>query len=229
MTAGSKALVGCAVVALVALAASAIAQHQGHEQPTTTPPSSPPAGAATQGVAGPRKVTMEELHRSGGGPLGWKFALPGGDPGKGRQVFVDLECYKCHAIKGENFPTAGGDAKNVGPELTGMGGQHPAEYFAESILAPNAVILDGPGFIGPDGKSIMPSYADSLSVAQLIDLVAFLRGLTGGGHMHAMAPAEKTTDVYTVRLDYRGGVEHAAHEGHAGHAAGAAPGHLMVF
>src|SRR5206468_3248201 len=84
-------------------------------------------------------------------------------------------------------------------------------------------ILDGPGFTGPDGKSIMPSYADSLSVAQLVDLVAFLRGLTGGGHMHAMAPAEKTTDVYTVRLDYRGGVEHAAHEAHAGHAAAASP------
>ena len=171
---------------------------------------------------------MEELHQSGGVPRGWKFALPGGDPVKGRQVFVELECYKCHAIQGETFPASGGDAKNVGPELTGMGGQHPAEYFAESILAPNAVILDGPGFTGPDGKSIMPSYADSLSVAQLVDLVAFLQGLTGG-HMHAMAPVEQTTDVYTVRLDYRGGVEHAAHEGHAGHAAGAAPGHLMVF
>jgi len=231
MTAGSKALVSCAVVALVALAASAIAQHQGHEQPTTTPPSSPPAGAATQGVAGPRKVTMEELHRSGGVPLGWKFALPGGDPGKGRQVFVDLECYKCHAIKGENFPTAGGDAKNVGPELTGMGGQHPAEYFAESILAPNAVILDGPGYTGPDGKSIMPSFADSLSVAQLVDLVAFLKSLTAGGHhVHSAAPAEKTAGDYMVRLDYRSRGDHAGHEGHAGHAAAAAaPGHLMVF
>src|SRR2546422_3347053 len=37
----------------------------------------------------------------------------------------------------------------------------PAEYFAESILSPNAVILDGPGYTGPDGKSIMPSYARS--------------------------------------------------------------------
>jgi hypothetical protein len=107
---------------------------------------------------------MEQLHQSGGVPPGWKFALPGGDPVKGRQVFADLECFKCHALQGETFPAPGGDAKNVGPELTGMGGQHPAEYFAESILTPNAVIVDGPGFVGPDGQSLMPSYADSLSV-----------------------------------------------------------------
>jgi len=174
---------------------------------------------------------MEELHRSGGVPVGWKFALPGGDPAKGRQLFADLECYKCHAIRGENFPAAGDDAKNVGPELTGMGAQHPAEYFAESILTPNAVILDGPGYTGSDGKSIMPSFADSLSVTQLIDLVAFLKSLTAGDHhVHAAAPAEKTVGDYTVRLDYRGGDGHAGHEGHAGHgAAAAAPGHLMVF
>jgi mono/diheme cytochrome c family protein len=234
MTLASKTVLGCAVLTLVALAASARAQHQGHEQHTTTPPASSPAAAGatpTGGAAGPRKITMEELHRSGGVPLGWKFALPGGDPAKGRQVFVDLECYKCHAVQGENFPAAGGDAKNVGPELTGMGGQHPPEYFAESILTPNAVILDGPGYTGPDGKSIMPSFADSLSVTQLVDLVAFLKSLTAGDHhMRAAAPAEKTTGDYTVRLDYRGGESHAGHEGHAGHVAAAgAPGHLMVF
>ncbi len=174
---------------------------------------------------------MEELHRSGGVPPGWKFALPGGDAAKGRQVFADLECYKCHAIQGESFPATGGDAKNVGPALTGMGGQHPSEYFAESILAPNAVILDGPGYTGPDGKSIMPSFADSLSVSQLVDLVAFLKSLTAGGHhVHSAAPAEKTVGDYMVRLDYRGGDAHAGHEGHAGHTATtAAPGHLMVF
>jgi len=231
MTSGSKALLGCAILALVALAAaSALAQHQGHEQRTTTPPSSG-TGGATQSAAGSRKVTMEELHRSGGVPPGWKFALPGGDAAKGRQVFADLECYKCHAIQGESFPATGGDAKNAGPALTGMGGQHPSEYFAESILAPNAVILDGPGYTGPDGKSIMPSFADSLSVTQLVDLVAFLKSLTAGGHhVHSAAPAEKTVGDYMVRLDYRGGDAHAGHEGHAGHTATtAAPGHLMVF
>jgi mono/diheme cytochrome c family protein len=223
MTSASSTLVGIALVGLVGFAAAALAQHQGHDHGTTPP-------AATQAGASPRRITMEELHRAGGVPPGWKFALPGGDAVKGRQVFVDLECYKCHAVKGENFPAPAGDANSVGPELTDMGGQHPAEYFAESILAPNAVILDGPGYTGPDGKSIMPSYAESLSVTQLVDLVAFIQNLTGGGHAHGAAPAEKSTDVYTVRLSYHGG-DHAGHEGHGGHAGhgAAAPGHLMVF
>lgn len=225
MTSASRTLLGVTLVGLVGFAAAALAQHQGHDHGTTAP-------AATQAGAGSRKITMAELHRSGGVPPGWKFALPGGDAVKGRQVFVDLECYKCHAVKGESFPASGGDAKNVGPELTGMGSQHPAEYFAESILAPNAVILDGPGYIGPDGKSIMPSYADSLSVTQLVDLVAFIQSLSDGGHTHGAAPAEKSTDIYTVRLAYHGG-DRAGHEGlggQAGHrAASAEPGHLMVF
>ena len=218
-----KGLLGFVLVSLAAFAVSALAQSQGHDHHQMAPSAAAP---------GSRKVTMEELHQSGGVPRGWKFALPGGDPVKGRQLFADLECYKCHAVQGANFPASGGDARNVGPELTGMGGQHPAEYFAESILAPNAVILDGPGFIGPDGTSIMPSYADSLSVVQLVDLVAFLKSLTAGGHAQHPAPAEKTAGDYTVRLEYRSGGgpgDHAGH-GHAGHsAAAAAPGHLMVF
>jgi len=214
--------IGGALVGLVALTVVSAprAQHPGHGAMA-------PAAAAP-GTAAPRKVTMEELHRQGGVPRGWKFALPAGDPVKGRQLFADLECYKCHAIQGESFPPGGGDARNVGPDLTGMGGMHPAEYFAESILSPNAVILDGPGYSGQDGTSIMPSYADSLSVTQLVDLVAFLKGLTGGGHEHGAAPVEKTTGDYTIRLDYRGGGD--GHGDHAGHGApSAAPGHLMVF
>ena len=227
MTSGSKVLVGGTLLTLVTLAASALAQHEGHGQ-RVTPPALAQGGAAQDTPS--RRITMEQLHQSGGVPPGWKFSLPAGDATRGRQLFVDLECYKCHAIQGESFPASAADAKNVGPELTGMGGQHPAEYFAESILSPNTVVVDGPGFIGPDGKSVMPSYAESLSVTQLVDLVAFLKSLTGGGHMHESAPAAQTVDDYTVRLDYRGAGAHAGHEGRAGHSGMAAgPGHLMVF
>ena len=232
MSRRSREVIGGAILGVVALAVAVSApraQHQGHGAvaPAATTP-----GGTPQGAAAPRKVTMEELHRQGGVPRGWKFALPAGDPVRGKQLFADLECYKCHAIQGESVPAAGGDAKNVGPELTGMGGMHPAEYFAESILSPNAVILDGPGYTGPDGKSIMPSYADSLSVNQLVDLVAFLKGLTSGGHGHGAPPVEKTAGEYAIRLEYRSGDghgDHGAHSGRAGHAAPAAPGHLMVF
>jgi mono/diheme cytochrome c family protein len=185
--------------------------------------------AAPAPAAGPRTLTMEELHRLGGVPRGWKFALPEGDAARGRQVFADLECFKCHAIKGETFPAVEPDARNAGPELTGMGTHHPAEYFAESILLPDAVVVSGPGHTGPDGRSIMPSYADAISVKQLVDLVAFIRSQTGGdshaGH-HQDAARETVAGEYRVRLVFaRHGAGHADHgaHGHAHGAAGARP------
>ncbi len=111
-----------------------------------------------------------------GTPMGWTFRLPEGDPKAGRRAFADFECYKCHQVPGENFPGSGGTG-DVGPDLSRMGPLHPAEYFAEAILNPNAVLTEGPGFLGPDGKSRMPSYADSMTLQQLIDLVAYLRTL----------------------------------------------------
>lgn len=224
------------IVASMALAAGALgvavtvmAQgHAGH-------------GTPAKDTAKPRTITMDELHRFGGVPRGWKFALPsGGDPAKGRQLFAELECYKCHTVQGAGFPPLGADGK-TGPELTGMGTHHPAEYFAESIIAPNNVIVAGPGWVGPDGRSIMPSYADSLSVTQVLDLVAFIKSQDGGGHAHheTGGPQERAAGPYRVRLvfkaagDKASGRDHGAHAHHGAQAQSGASagtsGHLMVF
>jgi mono/diheme cytochrome c family protein len=175
------------------------------------------ARAQEQGARQSRRITMEELHRHGGMPPGWRFGFPAGDARAGREIFVKLECHKCHAVQGETFPGIARDATTVGPDLTGMGAHHPAEYFAESILDPNAVIVTAPGFTGPDGRSVMPDYRDTLTVTELIDLVAYLKSLTGpGAPAHAAPPArEQTAGGYRVRLDY--------------YAQGARPGHVMVF
>ena len=140
----------------------------------------------------PVRITMEELHKHGGVPPGWRLTVPLGNPGAGREVFAKLECYKCHAIKGEHFPHAAKGPGDAGPDLTGMGSHHASQYFLESIMNPNAVIVTGPGHTGPDGLSIMPDYRESLTVAELIDLVAYMRGLKGehkhppsGGSGHA--------------------------------------------
>ena len=90
-----------------------------------------------------------------------------------------LACYRCHRLRGESYPAPSA----AGPELTGIGGHHPAGYIAESILNPDAVIVEGPGYTGPGGRSTMPEYRDVLSVADLLDLVAYLEA-QGGVHRH---------------------------------------------
>src|SRR5262249_34809284 len=80
----------------------------------------------------------------------------------------------------------------AGPDLTGMGAHHPADYFVESILNPSAVLVDGPGYIGPDGASIMPAYPD-MTIAQLADLVAYLKSLNNGGTPHTDSPGLSCT------------------------------------
>jgi mono/diheme cytochrome c family protein len=140
----------------------------------------PSQATQTEGKGkGPVRITDEELHRHGGTPPGWKFTVPDGDPQAGRATFIKLECYSCHHIGGEKFPGSGTERQS-GPELTGMGGEHPAEYLAEAILNPNAVIIMEPGYTGQDGLSIMPSYADLLTLQEWVDLVAYLKSLNGG-------------------------------------------------
>lgn len=122
-----------------------------------------------------------------GTPKGWKFTWPKGDPVKGRAVFAKLECYSCHEVRGEQFPSPK-EKDKVGPELSMMGPLHEVDYFGEAIINPSAVIEKGKGYQTADGSSKMPSFNDSLNVQELIDLVAFLRALKPpsggvGGHV----------------------------------------------
>ena len=126
-------------------------------------------------------------HEQHGTPKGWKFTWPKGDPTKGRAVFVKLECYSCHEVRGEKFPAPTERAK-LGPELSFMGPLHEADYFAEAIINPSAVTEKGKGYQAPDGSSKMPSFNESMTVQEAIDLVAFLRSLKSvagrpGGHV----------------------------------------------
>jgi len=227
----TRRLVVAAVAALsLGAAAAAWGQHQ-HGGDTTKPE----APAATKKA--PIRATMEQMHHGDGVPTGWRFSWPDGDPAKGREVFAKLECYQCHEVAGAGFPEVTPDPTRRGPPLAGMGDMHPAEYFAESILNPNAVIVTGPGFTGPDGLSIMPDFRDSLTLAETVDLVAYIRSLTGGGH-HGHAGAaptrEQTTADYRVRVTYAtpgahdAGHQHGQAQSPQGHGDGAA-GHLMVF
>lgn len=109
-------------------------------------------------------------------PKGWRFTWPAGDAAKGRGVFQKLECYTCHEVRGERFPGPS-DTARLGPELSAMGPLHPPEYLAESIINPNAVIEGDRGYASSDGSSKMPSYGESLTLQETIDLVAYLKKL----------------------------------------------------
>lgn len=203
------------------------------------------SAAAPEPSTVPIKISMEELHQHGGVPPGWQFSFPTGNPTAGRGVFETLECYQCHAVQGERFPTSSENTK-LGPALTGMGDHHPVAYLAESILSPNAVIVTGSGHTGDDGLSIMPDYRDSLSVSELIDLVAYLHSLAGEdshaetdhheGHAAAKPLFEQVVGAYRVRLYYldRGliGHDHRGH-GHSKHAKAGTPAkpvsHLVIL
>jgi putative copper export protein/mono/diheme cytochrome c family protein len=167
---GCEAALGIAVFGLTAaLGETTPARHAGHVAHV----------ADVDGDREPIRATLEGLHETGGVPRGWAFRLPPGDARRGRAVFTRLECFRCHRLRGESHPPPSA----AGPELTGIGGHHPAAYIAESIVNPNAVIVEGPGYTGADGRSTMPDYRDTLSVADLMDLVAYLE-TQGGVHRH---------------------------------------------
>lgn len=130
-------------------------------------------------VAWAQPVIVKPAPEHGGHrtPEGWKFTWPLGNPVAGRELFIKLGCYTCHEVKGEQFPAP--DPGKVGPELSFMAALHPPEYFAEAIINPDAVVEEGKGYRASDGKSKMPSYNELVTVQEVIDLVAYLKGLKG--------------------------------------------------
>jgi mono/diheme cytochrome c family protein len=179
-----SALIGLAgtAAAVVAVASTWGAEHR-HGMAAKSEPAAPV----------PIRITMDDLHAHGGVPPGWTFMVPPGNAPEGRKVFVAMECFACHDVRDGEFPPPTKTRRSPGPELTGMGAHHPAAYFAESIMNPNRVIVRGQGFTGPDGLSTMPSYADVMTLRQLVDVVAYLQSLKAAGMSkmgdHSVAPA----------------------------------------
>jgi len=110
-------------------------------------------------------------------------AVDGSLAHEGRQLFLKLQCIKCHS----------GDAKQGAPQLEGLWGQKidleggggvivDADYIKQSILRPRLNVAQ-------NWKPVMPSYQGQVSPEDLDALVAYIRSLSEG-----------TTPVRTDRM-----------------------------
>jgi len=120
-------------------------------------------------------IAIGQTSRATGAPKlpgGWKFTFPDGNSKAGQTVFMNMQCYSCHALKipGEKFPSGTG---GTGPDLTGYS-VLPKEYLAESIIKSHTVVV-APGYAVKDGKAAMGNYNHFMTIQEMIDLVAFLK------------------------------------------------------
>jgi hypothetical protein len=105
------------------------------------------------------------------------FQLPKGDAASGEKVFRDLRCHACHAVAGRDFPAP--VARPPVPLVLGGSGQRPktdADLVIAIVDPSHYVAPAGPGSATRSGTlSRMGDFTESMTVRQLIDLVAFVK------------------------------------------------------
>ena len=105
------------------------------------------------------------------------FYLPEGDAAKGELNFVSLGCVSCHSVIGAEPP----DPVEAGPVRVLLGSQTGRRMsygqLVTSIVNPSHRLSSRyrKDEVSQQGKSLMTSYNDVLTVTQLTDLVAFLQ------------------------------------------------------
>ncbi|NIL96419.1 MAG: c-type cytochrome [Planctomycetales bacterium] len=105
------------------------------------------------------------------------FTLPEGDRQRGQEAFVALQCYACHDVAGVDLPERSEEPQR----LVAIGGEvsriQTYGQLVTSIINPSHKLARGYAEeeISQEGKSLMTNYNDVMTVAQLIDLVAFLQ------------------------------------------------------
>ena len=109
------------------------------------------------------------------------LVFPSGDRDDGRQAFLDLKCTVCHHVASEpDFPEP--FTANPGPVLDQILATRPTRYLAEAIISPShsmSINTSDEVKVQMDGVlSPMADYSRAMSVRQMIDLLAYLRGIS---------------------------------------------------
>jgi mono/diheme cytochrome c family protein len=113
------------------------------------------------------------------GDDGWQkmtLTLPQGDVAAGREAFAALMCTTCHAVAGESElpqPVAQVPVPVLGPA---QAKQSPSK-LASSIVSPSHKVSDEVLMKTWGELSPMGDFSETMTVRQLVDLVAYLRSV----------------------------------------------------
>ncbi len=103
------------------------------------------------------------------------MVMPEGDVAAGRKAFVELSCHSCHNVSRDPSLTPV-EPKGNGPDLSTAAGITTAGYQTTSIISPSHIVVYE--YWGKEKqKSPMPDLTRSMTVRQLIDLVAYLQSV----------------------------------------------------
>ena len=105
------------------------------------------------------------------------FRLPDGNPEAGQQLFVELQCNSCHTIVDMEVPPPA----EPGPVEIMLGGPvarvKTYGQLVSSVINPSHKISRryDKDQVSQEGESLMRVYNETMTVQQLIDIVAFLQ------------------------------------------------------
>lgn len=124
------------------------------------------------------------------------FRLPEGNSEQGQLAFSKFGCIQCHSIEGveDTYNTPDNRATYV---VLGGEVRRVKTYgdLVTSIINPSHRIKDpgDPNQVTEDGESAMPDFTNTMTVSEMIDLVAFL-------HPHY----KRTNPEYSISDSYYG-------------------------
>lgn len=105
------------------------------------------------------------------------FFLQKGDSAAGEKAFKDLKCFACHTVENSsefNTPALGKPAPMLGKKQA----SYASGWIADSIVSPSHRLApDSYAEVENDELPIMPDFTDTLTIRQMMDLVAYIKSL----------------------------------------------------
>lgn len=100
--------------------------------------------------------------------------LPEGDAKAGREAYLLLKCNACHAVYNDNLPAP--VSEKTGPVLGLAQMDYALGWLASAIVTPSHTLSTGEAGLSEGGQqSRMGDFSETMTVRQLIDILAYLK------------------------------------------------------